>query len=128
MIPITSSASICSVIRMVPSSPAILEPTLPANTMAMIEVKNISKSFDGKQVLFDINGTFEKGKTNLIIGASGTGKSVLLKSIVGLIPPDEGNVLYDGRNFTTADKYLKPRSEGKLVCYSRVEHCLIPKM
>ena len=73
----------------------------------MIEVKNISKSFDGKQVLFDINGTFEKGKTNLIIGASGTGKSVLLKSIVGLIPPDEGNVLYDGRNFTTADKYLK---------------------
>lgn len=73
----------------------------------MIEVKNISKSFDGKLVLKDVSATFEKGKTNLIIGASGTGKSVLLKSIVGLIQPDEGEVLFDGRDFTRADKNLK---------------------
>ena len=73
----------------------------------MIEVKHISKSFDGKSVLKDVSATFEQGKTNLIIGASGTGKSVLLKSIVGLIQPDEGEVLFDDRDFWKADKYLK---------------------
>ena len=50
----------------------------------MIEIKNINKAFNDKQVLFNISGLFEKGKTNLIIGASGTGKSVLLKCLVGL--------------------------------------------
>lgn len=73
----------------------------------MIEVRNISKSFDGKQVLHNISSTFEQGKTNLIIGASGTGKSVLLKSIVGLVQPDSGSVLYDGRDFTSGSKDLK---------------------
>lgn len=73
----------------------------------MIEIQNISKSFDDKQILFDISGIFEKGKTNLIIGSSGTGKSVLLKCIVGLIHPDIGTVIYDGRNFTDADKEIK---------------------
>jgi phospholipid/cholesterol/gamma-HCH transport system ATP-binding protein len=73
----------------------------------MIEIRNISKAFDGKQVLKDISGLFEKGKPNLIIGASGTGKSVLLKCIVGLIKPDVGEVFYDGRNFTAADINLK---------------------
>ncbi len=73
----------------------------------MIEVNNISKSFNGKQVIHNISGIFEKGKTNLIIGASGTGKSVLLKCIVGLIHPDTGTVFYDGRNFTEADKEMK---------------------
>jgi len=73
----------------------------------MIELKNIHKSFAGKMVLENINGTFSKGKCNLIIGASGTGKSVLLKCIVGLERPDEGAVLYDGRNFTEADRTLK---------------------
>ncbi len=73
----------------------------------MIEIQNISKSFDDKQILFDISGTFEKGKTNLIIGASGTGKSVLLKCVVGLTHPDTGNVLYDNRDFTHADKELQ---------------------
>ncbi len=73
----------------------------------MIKVENISKSFEDKQVLFDISGSFEKGKTNLIIGASGTGKSVLLKCIVGLVYPDEGNVLYDERDCTHADKDLQ---------------------
>ena len=72
----------------------------------MIEIKNISKSFKDKQVLFDISGTFEKGITNLIIGASGTGKSVLLKCLVGLLEPDVGSVLFDNRNFTNANKNL----------------------
>ncbi|BDC99786.1 ABC transporter ATP-binding protein [Persicobacter psychrovividus] len=65
----------------------------------MIEVKNLSKSFMGKSILRNINGTFEQGKVNMIIGASGTGKSVLLKSIVGLYPPEEGEVLFNGRSF-----------------------------
>jgi phospholipid/cholesterol/gamma-HCH transport system ATP-binding protein len=73
----------------------------------MIEVRNISKSFDGKQILHNISSTFKKGRTNLIIGASGTGKSVLLKSIVGLVQPDSGSILYDGRDFTSGSKDLK---------------------
>ncbi len=73
----------------------------------MIKIKNISKSFGGKSVIQGISGEFDKGKTNLIIGSSGTGKSVLLKCIVGLITPDEGNVFYDLRNFTEADKEMK---------------------
>ena len=72
----------------------------------MIEIKNISKSFKDKQVLFDISGKFEKGRTNLIIGASGTGKSVLLKCLVGLLEPDVGSVLFDGRDFSNANKKL----------------------
>jgi phospholipid/cholesterol/gamma-HCH transport system ATP-binding protein len=73
----------------------------------MIKINHISKSFNGKSILRDITGEFEKGKTNLIIGSSGTGKSVLLKCIVGLLPPDTGNVFYDLRNFTEADKEVK---------------------
>ncbi len=65
----------------------------------MIEVKNISKSFDCKNILHDINATFYTGKTNLIIGQSGSGKTVLMKSIVGLIRPESGEILYDGRDF-----------------------------
>lgn len=61
----------------------------------MIEVRNISKSFEDNQVLKDVNVLFEKGKTNLIIGQSGSGKTVLLKSIVGLHDIDEGQVIYD---------------------------------
>lgn len=64
----------------------------------MIEVKNISKSFDGRTILHDISATFETGKTNLIIGQSGSGKTVLIKSIIGLIHPEEGEILYDGRD------------------------------
>ncbi|CAN5227309.1 ABC transporter ATP-binding protein [soil metagenome] len=73
----------------------------------MIKIKNITKSFSGKTVIKGISGEFDKGKTNLIIGSSGTGKSVLLKCIVGLVNPDEGNVFYDLRNFTEADKDVK---------------------
>ncbi len=73
----------------------------------MIKIKGITKSFSDKNVLDGISGEFEKGKTNLIIGASGTGKSVLLKCIVGLLQPDTGSVFYDLRNFTEADKEMK---------------------
>ncbi|GAB4001207.1 ABC transporter ATP-binding protein [Spirosoma daeguense] len=69
----------------------------------MIEIKNIAKTFGDRQVLAGINGTFEPGKTTLVIGGSGTGKSVLLKCMIGLVKPDAGEVLYDGRNFLTAD-------------------------
>ena len=73
----------------------------------MIEIENICKSFDDKKILENISGRFEKGKTNLIIGASGTGKTVLLKCIVGLVKPDSGSVFYNGRDFTHADRDLK---------------------
>lgn len=65
----------------------------------MIEIKNISKSFSGVQVLDDVSFTFQKGKTNLIIGKSGSGKSVLTKCIVGLLEPDAGEIIFDGRSF-----------------------------
>lgn len=64
----------------------------------MIEVKDVTKSFDGKTILHDITATFETGKTNLIIGQSGSGKTVLLKSIVGLLRPEQGQILFDGRD------------------------------
>ncbi|MBK6263728.1 ATP-binding cassette domain-containing protein [Marivirga sp. S37H4] len=80
----------------------------------MIEVKNISKSFGDTQILFDISGKFERGKTNLIIGGSGTGKSVLLKCIVGLNIPEEGQVLYDGRKFLEADKEEKAQMRREI--------------
>ncbi len=73
----------------------------------MIEFNNIKKSFDGKPVLHGIDGTFLPGRANLIIGASGTGKSVLLKCMVGLIKPDEGAVIYDNRDFTHADRNVQ---------------------
>lgn len=64
----------------------------------MIEVKNITKSFDGKTILHDVSATFHTGKTNLIIGQSGSGKTVFMKSLVGLIRPEKGEILYDGRD------------------------------
>jgi phospholipid/cholesterol/gamma-HCH transport system ATP-binding protein len=73
----------------------------------MIEVRHISKSFGDRPILKDVSGTFEKGKPNLIIGASGTGKSVLMKCIVGLVKPDQGKVFYDNRDFYEADRDTK---------------------
>lgn len=64
----------------------------------MIEVKNVKKSFPDKMVLKGIDATFHNGKTNLIIGQSGSGKTVLMKSIIGLLTPDSGQILYDGRD------------------------------
>lgn len=73
----------------------------------MIEVKNLYKSFDDKEVLKDISTVFEDGKTNLIIGQSGSGKTVLMKNLVGLLDPTSGEVLYDGRDFVGMSKREK---------------------
>jgi len=70
----------------------------------MIEVKDLTKSFGNKTVLKNINATFETGKTNLIIGQSGSGKTVLMKNLVGLLSPTSGSILYDGRNFVDMTK------------------------
>ena len=66
----------------------------------MIKCENIFKSFDGRTILEDISVTFESGKTNLIIGRSGSGKTVLLKTLVGLHEPDTGSIFYDDKNYT----------------------------
>ena len=73
----------------------------------MIEVKHLSKSFEDKEVLKDISTVFEDGKTNLIIGQSGSGKTVLMKNLVGLLEPTSGQVLYDGRDFVSMSKREK---------------------
>ena len=65
----------------------------------MIELKDVSKFFGEKQVLHHINTEFEEGKVNLIIGRSGSGKTVMMKCLVGLYSPEEGVVLYNGRDF-----------------------------
>ena len=66
----------------------------------MIKGEHIYKSFDGRTILEDISVEFESGKTNLIIGRSGSGKTVLLKTLVGLHEPDSGNIFYDDKNYT----------------------------
>lgn len=73
----------------------------------MIEVKNVFMNFEGKQVLNDINTSFVPGKINMVIGSSGSGKTVLLKCVVGLLQPTKGDIIYDGRNFTKLDYYAK---------------------
>lgn len=83
----------------------------------MIEIQNLCKSFDGKEVLKDISAVFETGKTNLIIGQSGSGKTVLVKNLVGLLEPTSGNVFYDDRNFgnmSKKDKVLLRREMGMI--------------
>lgn len=83
----------------------------------MIEVKHLYKSFGDKEVLKDINAIFEDGKTNLIIGQSGAGKTVLMRSLTGLLDPTSGEVLYDGRNFVNMkkkDQILMRREMGMI--------------
>ena len=70
----------------------------------MIELRNLHKSFDDKEVLKGIDTLFRDGKTNLIIGQSGSGKTVLMKCIVGLLEPTSGSILYDGRDFVKFSK------------------------
>jgi phospholipid/cholesterol/gamma-HCH transport system ATP-binding protein len=81
----------------------------------MIEIKNIKKSFDGSTIIHSISTTFEKGKTNLIIGQSGSGKTVLLKCLLGLHEPDSGEIIYDGvsnLNMNESDKTFLRREMG----------------
>lgn len=75
----------------------------------MIRAENISKSFAGRRVLTDISAIFEPGKTNLIIGKSGSGKTVFLKCLVGLLDVDEGEIYYDDISFTHLDFRGKKR-------------------
>ncbi len=73
----------------------------------MIEARNVSKWFEGQRILYGISATFEAGKTNLIIGQSGSGKTVLMKCLIGLLTPEEGEILYDNRklrDMNTAQK------------------------
>lgn len=70
----------------------------------MIEVQDIKKSFDGVEILKGISATFHKGKTNLIIGQSGSGKTVFLKTLLGLHIPDSGNIIYDGIKYADMNK------------------------
>ena len=67
----------------------------------MIEVVNISKSFKDNKVLKNVSFNLEQGKINLVIGRSGSGKTVLLKSLVGLLEVDEGEILFDNRDFVS---------------------------
>lgn len=69
----------------------------------MIEIKNISKTFGDRLVVDDVCFSFHKGKTNLIIGESGSGKTTILKMMVGLLPIDGGEIIYDGENFPTLE-------------------------
>lgn len=79
----------------------------------MIEVRDLTKSFDGRTVLDDVSATFRTGCTNLIIGQSGSGKTVLMKSLVGLLRPEHGEILFDGRNLLamTAEEVRQLRQE-----------------
>jgi phospholipid/cholesterol/gamma-HCH transport system ATP-binding protein len=80
----------------------------------MISVNNIYKSFNGKQVLKDISVSFERGKTNLVIGQSGSGKTVLLKCIVGLFEPDSGEVKYEDVIFNKLNSREKREIRKKI--------------
>jgi phospholipid/cholesterol/gamma-HCH transport system ATP-binding protein len=73
----------------------------------MIEIKNINKSFNGRDVLVGVDGSFKPGDTTLIIGGSGTGKSVLLKCMIGIVKPESGQVLYNGRDFHNSDEEIR---------------------
>ena len=70
----------------------------------MIQLKHIHKEFEGRVVLDGIDASFQPGKINMVIGGSGTGKSVLLKCMIGILKPEQGQVLYDGRDFLQADQ------------------------
>lgn len=83
----------------------------------MIEIKNVSKYFGERQVLKRINTQFEQGKVNLIIGRSGSGKTVMMKCLIGLLTPEEGEILYNDRNFNqfTAKEKQEIRTEMGMV-------------
>lgn len=81
----------------------------------MVEIKNIEKSFGHKNVLNNVSAVFETGKINCIIGKSGSGKTVLLKTIIGLENPDAGTVFYDKRSFTDRKQKKEIRKEIGMV-------------
>lgn len=80
----------------------------------MIEAKNISKWFDGQRILYDVSAKFDTGKTNLIIGQSGSGKTVFMKCLIGLLTPEQGEILYDGRRFRDLDNSQKRQLRSEI--------------
>jgi len=80
----------------------------------MISIKNIQKGFSGKTIIDNVSAEFETGKCNLIIGASGSGKTVLMKCLVGLIQPDAGEIIYNGENFSTMNQNQKKEMRRKI--------------
>ena len=80
----------------------------------MIRVDKLNKSFDGKQVLKDISVTYETGKCNMIIGASGSGKTVLLKNLIGLMEPDSGDICYGDRKLSEMGYEEKKRLRQRI--------------
>lgn len=80
----------------------------------MIQVNNISKSFNSQMVLKDITTAFEKGKTNLIIGQSGSGKTVLMKCCIGLLDIDQGDIIFDGLNFSSLSEKKKRETRQEM--------------
>ncbi len=80
----------------------------------MIEARNVSKWFEGVQVLHNISAVFETGKTNLIIGQSGSGKTVFMKCLIGLMTPEEGEILYDGRRFRSLNSEQKRQLRSEI--------------
>ena len=80
----------------------------------MIKVENLYKSFDGVQVLKDINVSYEPGKCNMIIGASGSGKTVLLKNLIGLMTPDSGEISYGDRKLSSMTEEEKRELHQKI--------------
>lgn len=80
----------------------------------MIKVDNISKSFGEQTVLKNISTTFEKGKTNLIIGQSGSGKTVLMKCCIGLFDVDKGTIYFDERNFSGLKEKKKKETRKEM--------------
>ena len=86
----------------------------------MISITNIAKGFSDKPVIEGVSAEFETGKCNLIIGASGSGKTVLMKCLVGLITPDAGEIMYDGENFSHMN------DEAKKIMRRKIATLLLP--
>ncbi len=80
----------------------------------MIEIKGIKKSFGGKVVLNDVSAVMQGGKVNLVIGTSGSGKTVFMKCIIGLITPEHGEIIYEGKSFLTMDSQDRKELRTKI--------------
>lgn len=91
----------------------------------MITVKNLKKSFDGKSVLNDVSMSFRPGQCNMLIGASGSGKTVLLNMLIGLSEPDSGEIWYDDEEFTRMSAVEKKLLHQKIGVLFQEAHCSI---
>ena len=91
----------------------------------MIEINDLRKSFNGETILDGINAQFEKGKTNMIIGSSGSGKSVFLKNMLGLFKPDSGEIIYEDERLSEMDEDRQKELRQNMGCYSSTVRYLI---